>query len=180
MTTINLYQNPEERQQKISARTANSGFFFSLGILICTILAFVGLKFYVSTIAKQNDVMLNEINQQNTTLAGVSNLQHVLDMQARLAQIKGNLQIKNEAVGKLKITDVLNHLGTDLSSDVTISSYSYTDGEIKVAFVSNDFNGIARQISNFKKSTYFSNANLVDVVRGQKNITADMTMEIKS
>lgn len=176
MTTINLYQNQDEAQRKISAR-ANGGFFFSLGILVLTLVAFFGIKIYVARLNDQNNALTDKINAQNKSLVGENTLQRILDMQNRITQIKNNLQIKGGQVGKLKMTDVLSHLGADVSPAAVISSYSYSDGKVKVSFTANNFNDIAQQILNFKKSTYFSNAVLGTVVRSEKNISADMTMD---
>ena len=181
MTTINLYQNQEDVQRKNSARVANGGFFFSLGILVLTLVALLGIKIYEGSINSQNLALQSSIKAQNTSLAGVSSLQRILDMQARLSQIKTNLQIKNSSVGQLKMTNVLDQLGSAMSSGTVVSSYSYDDsGKIKVIFSANDFNDVARQILNFKKSTYFSNVAFNSDTQGKDGIVSNMTMEVKN
>lgn len=180
MTTINLYQNQEEQQQKNSARAANSGFFFSLGILVLTLAALFVMKFYVANLVDSNKKLAEEVKQQNENLSGVNSLQRILEMQTRLAQIKTNLDIKDSAVRKLKMTDVLDSLERDLSSGVVVTEYSFDDNKVKVAFAANNFNDAARQILNFKKSTYFTDVALGSVVRGEKNIQSEVTMSVKS
>ena len=79
------------------------------------------------------------------------------------------------------MTQVLDGLEKDLSSGVVVSSYSYDreSGSVTVTFESKNFNDTARQILNFKKSTYFSDALLGNVARAEKGVTSDMSMTVK-
>ncbi|EKD58510.1 MAG: hypothetical protein ACD_56C00110G0003 [uncultured bacterium] len=182
MTTINLYQNQEDAQKKLSSRTANGGFFFSLSILVLTVAGLFGLKFYIASIVKQNQVLAESVTKQNESLAGVNSLQRILDMQARLSEIKKNLEIKDGKVQQLKMTEVLDSLGKNMSSGVVVTSYSYSgeDGKVNVSFESKNFNDAARQILNFKKSEYFSGASLSGISRAEEGVTATMVMNIGS
>jgi hypothetical protein len=181
MTTINLYQNQQEEQKKISSRAANSGLFFSLGILAITILALVGLKVAVSFLNKENEAVTATIQKEKDSMTGLSNLEQVVDMQTRLKEIKNNLQIKNNQVSRTQMTQVLDRMGAEVNAGIVIVSYKYEDSGKKVTltFEANNFSDVARQILNFKDSTYFTNVKLISVLRGEKTISCDIEMSVK-
>lgn len=178
MTTINLYQNQEGEEKRISQR-ANGGFIFSLSILIVTLLALVGVKLWSAMLAKNNAALEDTIKNQSNGLAEVNSLQKVLDTQTRVNSIKSVLQIKNNAVGKTKMTDVLDHLGAEMSSGAVVTSYTFEQGKIKVKVSANNFSDAARQLLNFKKSSYFANANLISIERGETSINSEIEMTLK-
>lgn len=181
MTTINLYQNQEETQRKISARTANSGFWFSLAILILTLIALFGIRMYVASLVKNNEMLLSNIASENKRLAGVDSLQRVIDMQTRLLEINKNLAIKDGTVNKMEMTEILDEVEKNMNSGAVIASYTYNSeaNDIDVSFQTHNFNDSARQILNFKKSEYFNDVALENISRNEKNITAEMIMKIK-
>ncbi len=178
MTTINLYQSQEEKKG-ISSRAANGGFLFSLSMLIVTLLALGGLKIAASVITKNSSALAETIKIESEGLTGFGDLEQIVDLQSRLEQIKNNLNIKNGKVSLVQMTDVLDHLGAELSSNVTVSEYILKDGKITVTIDTNNFNDAARQIQNFKKSTYFTNVELKRISRGKLAINTEIEMSIK-
>ena len=178
MTTINLYQNDEQRG--LTKRSSNGGFFFSMGMLVLTLLVLGGLKVAASIIAANNLVLAAEIKKESDNIAGSSSLEHVIDTQNRLEEIKKNLAISKNAVNRVKMTTILDNLEKDLSAGVLVSEFNYTDGKVIVKINSNNFNDSARQILNFKNSEYFESVNLKSIARGEKAITADIEMGIKT
>lgn len=182
MTTINLYQNKEQDKARISSRTANGGFWFSIAILGLTIISLFAIRFYIANLVKQNEALAVEVTQQNQGLAGVNSLQRILDMQTRLSEISKNLEIKNNQVGKLRMTQILDGMEKDMNSGVFVSSYSY-DGEsgiVKITFSARNFNDAARQILNFKKSEFFSDVNLGAISRDDEGINTEVSMKLKN
>lgn len=176
MTTINLYQNQEEAQRKNSSNSSNGGFFFSLSILILTILAIFGMRMYVASIVKQNKILAEKVLQQNQSLAGVNSLQRILDLQTRMNQISENLEIRNGEVQQVWKTKILDHMAGELSSGVVVSSFSLDGDSVKIGFNVKNYNEAARQVLNFKKSSYFSDIELVDMKRDANGISVTMTM----
>jgi phosphopantetheine adenylyltransferase len=182
MTTINLYQDQKKDQKDFSYRAATSGFIFSLSILIITILALVVLKFAVSILDRQNEALVINIQNEKNSMAGLSNLEQIVDMQTRLKQIKNNLQINNNQVSRIQMTQMLDHFGTEVNAGIVVSSYKYEDSSNKISltFNANNFSDAARQILSFKDSEYFTNVNLAKISRGEKSISCDIEMNIKS
>lgn len=180
MTTINLYQNQEEVQKKVSDRTANGGFFFSLGILALTIMSVFGIKFYVASVVEQNLALVAEVQAKSDSLVGINSLQRILDMQTRIIEINKNLEVKEGKVEQLGMTEVLDNVEKSMSSGVVITKYAYnSEGKsVNVSFQSGNFNDTARQILNFKKSSYFSNVALANVSRAENGVSAEMSMRI--
>lgn len=182
MTTINLYQNKEQDKKRISSRTANGGFWFSIAILALTLISLFSIRIYIASLVKQNEALTASVAQQNQGLAGVNSLQRILDMQTRLAEISKGLEIKDKQVGQLKMTQILDGLEKDMNSGVAVTSYSYDEasGEVKVSFNARNFNDAARQILNFKKSEYFSEVDLGEITRDEKGINTEVSMKFKN
>ena len=181
MTTINLYQNQQEIQEKLAARSASSGFIFSIGILIVTIMVWGGLKVAVSILDKKNFELASNVEQERINLASFGNIENIVDLQIRLEQIKNNLQIKDNAVNRKQATSILDHLGSDISSGIVVSEYKYDNDSNKVTLMlsANNFTDASRQILNLKTSNYFSNVNLIGISRGVKAIAASVEMSVK-
>ena len=181
MTTINLYQNQQKEQKSFSFRAANSGLLFSLSIFTITIVTLIGLKFAVFLLNKQNEALITAVQKEKESMIGLSNLEQVVDMQARLKQIKDNLQIKNSQVSRIQMTQILDHLSSEVNAGIVISSYKYENDKNKVTltFNANNFSDVARQILNFKSSDYFTNINLTKISRGEKSIPCDVEMNVK-
>lgn len=180
MTTINLYQKQEE-QQKFYSKAANKGLLFSLGVLVLTFALLAGLKFASFLLNKQNESLLTTIQTEKEGLAGLNNIEQVVDMQTRLKWIGDNLQIKSGKVLRPQMTQILDHVSAEINAGTILSSYKYENGSSKIslALESNNFNDAARQILNLKASDYFTNVNLVEISRGEKAISYEVEMGIK-
>lgn len=182
MTTINLYQNQQKEQKSFSFKFANNGVLFSLGILAVTILTLMGIKFAVFLLNKQNEALIETVQKEKENMIGLNNFEQLVDMQTRLKQIKDNLQIKNNQVSRLQMTQVLDYLGAEVNKGIFLSSYKYESDKNKVVltFNANNFSDAARQILNFKSSDYFTSINLTKISRGEKTIQCDIEMNLKS
>ncbi len=182
MTTINLHQqqHQQEPQEKLSFRAANGGFFFSLGILIFTLLGLAGLKVAMSTIGKQNEVLAGNIQRETESLSGLSDLQRIVDVQKRLGYIKSNLEISGGAVSRVQMTQVLDHLGAAIDTGIVIASFKLENADtVSLTFNANNFSDASRQIVSLKNSDYFTGVSLTKISRGEKSVACDITMKIK-
>lgn len=178
MTTINLYQNKEDGERKASLSSTNGGLFFSLGILGLTLLVLLGLKIYIPILDNENKVLAQSITDENAKLVGLKDLEHIVDTQNRLSEIKSNLQISKGEVVRTEMTQILDKLSLDVNNDIVISGYEYNDNKVTVHFTANNFNDASRQIFSFKKSEYFKEVVLSDISRGNDNILCAVEMEI--
>jgi hypothetical protein len=184
MTTINLHQQYEqqdqEEQQKIFL-TGNGGLFLSLGILAFTCLVVFGLWAMVKNYEKQNGKLETQIKTETESLGKMIELKDVVDTQTRLAEIKNNLQIKDNKVMLVPMTTILNYIGDATNnSGAFLSLYKYEEGnKIALTFNTSSFDDSAKQILNFKGSNNFTNVSLSKISRGEKYVTCDMTMNLQ-
>lgn len=180
MTTINLYQNSEDKQKK-GIGLGNGGFWLSLSIVILTLIGLFAIRIYIKNVVAKNEQLGAAIVAENQSLAGVDSLQRVLDMQGRIAEINKNLEIHDGKVERLKVTEVMDNLEKDMNSGVSLSSYNF-EGEsniLKITFETSNFNDSARQILNLKKSPYFSDVKLNELGRGENSVETEVEMKIK-
>lgn len=178
MTTINLYQSQQATEKKNGSGSGNGGLFFSIGILVVTLLVLGGLKFAVSNLNQKNQTLEEDVKSESKSLAGLSELNRIVDLQTRLEKIKDNLQVEDGNAKITQMTEVLDHLGGDLGKGVVVSAYEYNAGNIKVTFSGNSFNEVSRQILDFKKSNYFKDVNMTDIKRSEKKIDCDVSMNL--
>ena len=178
MTTINLYQNKEENERKVSLQSANSGFFFSLGILIITLLVLFGLKFYIPILESENNALAQSIADENAKLVGLKDLEHIVDTQNRLSEIKDNLKVSNSEVTRTEMTQILDKLSLDINKNIVISDYGYGENNVTVSFVANNFNDASKQIFNFKKSSYFKDVVVSSISRDGNTVSCKIEMKI--
>lgn len=179
MTTINLYQNQKDGDKRPGLKGINSGFFFSLGILIITLLVLLGLKIYIPIVEGQTESLSANIEAENSKLVGLKNLEQIIDMQKRVAEIKTNLQIKDGKIERTKITEVLEKLGSEMTSGVVVSNFNYSAEKITVIFDANNFNDAAKQIASLKKSDSFTGINLASITRGERQVSFTINMAMK-
>lgn len=180
MTTINLHQNQEDVQKKMSAKTANGGFIFSLAILFLTIGSLYATRFYKGMIITENEELSNKVASDNQNLAKINSLQKVVDMQSRLALIKENLGIEKGKVEVLKMTEILDALERDMTSGVVIKSYEFDNEnkEVNVSFLALNYNDAAKQLFAFKQSKYFTGASLETITREESGIVSEVKMSL--
>ena len=180
MTTINLYQNQPETGAQFKVKGVNSGLIFSIFLIMASI-ALVGIfKASVSYLEKKDNAVQDEIGQAQKGLAGIGSLEMVLDLQDRIKKIKNNLQVAGGKVQKVDVAAVLGNLEKDLNTNITLSSYEYTDGKVIITFNSSNFNDVAHQIQSFKKSGNFSGVSISDIKRTEAGIACKVEMVIKN
>jgi hypothetical protein len=174
MTTINLLQNSQNGEGKAVARSSNGGFVFSVGILVVVLLGLGGLKLASSVLTSRSEKLAENVKAENAGLVGQSNIDKVVDMQTRLAEIKKSISTKDD------MNVLLDNLGSELVSGVTVRNYEYSsDKKIKVSFVGNGFVDASRQILNLKKSKFFISSNLTDISRTEKGVLFEVDLGIK-
>ncbi len=83
-------------------------------------------------------------------------------------------------VQKVDVAAVLGNLEKDLNTNITLSSYEYTDGKVIITFNSSNFNDVAHQIQSFKKSGNFSGVSISDIKRTEAGIACKVEMVIKN
>ncbi|HPN54752.1 MAG TPA: hypothetical protein PLB52_02360 [Candidatus Moranbacteria bacterium] len=184
MTNINLYQDDQEIKKRLAANTKffSGGVFFSLMLVVLTLLVFVGLKIYVSQVEKNNAIVLKEIENQRNSIIKLDELGEVIDVQKRLQNIKDNLKIVNGEITSVQVANVLDNFEKDINNTVVVSSFNYDDsGKIEISFESNSYSEISRQIMNFKNSKNLRNVILTKIAKNEKtgNINCDLEMHIK-
>ncbi|MDD5463666.1 MAG: hypothetical protein PHP62_00795 [Candidatus Moranbacteria bacterium] len=177
MTTINLHQTQQEDNSFL--KSGNKGMFFSLGILAVVLLVLVALKFYIPFVEGKNNALAEAILVENGKIVNLKSLEVAMDTQDRLTEIKKNLEIKNENVTRLDVTNVLDYLSGDMSSGVFVSEFKYEQEKVLVSFEADNFNNLAIQIFNLKNSKYFNEINITDVARDEEGITCNIEMKIK-
>jgi competence protein ComGC len=179
MTTINLYQKHKEPVDGPALnKDENGGLIFSISILVVTIVVAIALEIYVPNAEKKNDALDKKIEAENVNLAGLKQLEQITDTKRRLEAISGNLEIKNGKVGRTEMSQILSNLSEDMSKGAFVSQYAYANGKVVVKMMANNFNEVSRQIFNFKKSTNFSDINVLRVARGEDNVEFDVEMRI--
>lgn len=184
MTNINLYQDDQEIKKRLAANSKffSGGVFFSLMLVVLTLLVFVGLKFYVSQVEKKNAAALLEIESKKSSIIKLDALGEVIDVQTRLQHIKENLKITDGEVSRVQVKNVLDDFENYINNAVVVSSLNYDDsGKIEITFESNSYNEISRQIMNFKNSKNLTGVNLTGIAKDEKsgNIKCDLEMLIK-
>lgn len=184
MTNINLYQDDEEIKKRLAANTKffSGGVFFSLLLVVLTLLVFVGLKIYVSQVEKNNAKVLTDVANERKKIIQLNELGEVIDVQNRLQNIKDNLKIVNGEVSSVQVANVLDNFEKDVNSTVLVSSFNYNNsGKIEISFESNNYSEISRQIVNFKNSKNLKNVRLTKIAKNEEtgNINCDLEMYIK-
>lgn len=180
MTTINLYQKHKESdEESVLNKNGNSGFVFSLSLLIITFVAAIALEMYIPIAEKKNIALEKKVEVENMNLTGLKKLEDVTDTKRRLGLISENLEIKNGKAEKTEMSHVIDNMAADMSKGTFISQYSYSDGSIVAKLMANNFNEVARQILNFKRSENFVDVNVLRVARGEDNVEFDVKMKIK-
>jgi hypothetical protein len=180
MTTINLQQEKKENESRFTSTAGgNGGVIFSLGILIFTFLTLIGLNMYVPYAQKNSDALAANVQTESEKLVGLKSLERVVDMQKRLTEIKNNLQISDGAVNRLEMTKILDQLSGELNTNIVVTDFKYDNGGVTVTFNAFNFGDIAKQILNFKKSSYFSGVGVSSIKNEDGLVTCVVTMNVK-
>ncbi|MEI7890344.1 MAG: hypothetical protein WCI36_00065 [bacterium] len=178
MTTINLHQNKQEESAAFSIKNAG-GLLFSIGIVVLVLLGIVGLKYYVPKAQAINENLTRDVAAENVKLVGLKDLEQVVDMQARTAEIRKNLEIVNGEVSRPAMTKILDMVGLELNKGVVVTVLKYEADKLTISFETIGFGDVARQIFNFKSSKNFDQVNLTSVARKETAVVATVEMMIK-
>lgn len=150
-----------------------------MGILVITLLTLAGLKLYVPFAEGKSKVLADTVNAADDKLIGLKSLERIMDLQKRTTEIKSNLQLKDSAVTRLEMTDLLDKLGGDLNPGVVVSDFKYDVDNVTVSFDANNFGDVAKQILNFKKSEFFNDVNISSISRKENTISCTVVMKVK-
>ncbi|MFC1622943.1 hypothetical protein ACFL2R_01420 [Patescibacteria group bacterium] len=158
MANINLHQSVEHSE---SLREKPSFFanrtFISILILVIFASVFVGLKYYQDVLNKKKQALADKKQQEMMTMDRDS-IREVVDFKKKISGITYNIEHKTDPRVNLGQMERL------LLSDVAISKYVYyfETGNIEIGVIADDFESIAEQMWNFKKSKEFSSVEVVD------------------
>ena len=158
MANINLHQSVERSE---SLRKKPSFFvnrtFISILILVIFSSVFIGLKYYQDLLNKKKQALVDEKQQVMMTMDR-DEIREVVDFKNKISGIEYNMEHKTDPRVNLGQMEKL------LLSDVFISKYVYyfETKNIEIGVIADDFESIAEQMWNFKKSKEFSSVEIVD------------------
>lgn len=161
MTNINLSQSFREadaaNQKK---RPVDRGIYISISVLILVLLAFGILKGGTSWLNSKKKAVDISIASETRNLEGES-VDRVADFQQRMNVIGDNISSKKD------INKILGQIGQAMVQGSIVGSLQNTGELVSLNIVSDNFLVAAKQLLNFKKSSYFSNVKVKDVSRDQ-------------
>ena len=97
----------------------------------------------------------------------------VVEFQNRLTLVKGLLADKNKAL------ESLLELEKSVLPEAYLTAYSLEKGQLKLSAIENNFDILARQISSFKKSSYFSAVSVgKSTLNGANKVASETTLNI--
>lgn len=148
MANINLIT---EDVNKKKASLSETGTIWGLVILFLVLALYGGILFYKSRVA-------NEINQVKSEYGQKYN-QAVVGQAKEMADFQNRLTIAGKLIGQGKnMSDNLTAIEKSMLLNVYLDSYKYDDksSAITVGCVGDNYNVVAKQITAFKNSSYFS------------------------
>jgi hypothetical protein len=178
MTNINLYQSSTEtKNEKKKMTLLDSGFFWSLAMLLIVIIAFAGLKFVSNNLKNKSVLLENEIIQGNATFAG-SDLNRIVDFKARLDESMKNIS------SKLDTGNVFSAVESSIVRGVYVVSFSLDNKDnglaaITLDLVARDFSLAAKQILSFKENDSFENVSVIETSRDEDGVAFKIMADIK-
>lgn len=157
MANINLHQSVESTEslrKKPSFFTGRT--FLSILMLVITFAAFGGLKYYQSYLVTTRDQLISEkkaimMNMDKDEIA------QAIDFDNRINSINYNIENRTNPGEDFGLMENL------LLSNVSLNDYSYEfDGKtIALSVVADNFESVAEQMWNFKKSKEFSSVEVM-------------------
>lgn len=172
MVNINLHREEKKENRIYESNFWRSGTFFSIALLIVTSFIYAGQLLYKKKLASNENAIIREISEKKSSL-GSAALVNIKDFDQRISKIDNNL------AQRVYPNDVLAYIEDFLVKNVYIDSYEYEDSKQEVALnvVADNYNAIASQILNFKKSGKFSNVDISSTNRTEDGkITFTLTM----
>jgi len=170
MTSINLYQDPTKQEGGKKESIFSGGFFISLSVLVVTLLVYGGVKMYSASIVGKNVALAAQIQDEKTAISGHDELATITDFQKRVDVITADIGSKEY------IKDVLQNISANLVSGITVTDFSYDGGTITLVMNADGFQNVAQQILSFKQSPHFTGVSVVNISRGDKDISFSIAM----
>jgi len=118
---------------KLYTQGKAKGIYYSFIFLILVILGTVGLYFYNNYLSEQNESLLSQINQRQSSIDALRQ-----DKNIEAYYIYNlNQEILSELGEKSQISTFVKHaLSTMIGYDITFDSFTYSNGEISMNVVS--------------------------------------------
>lgn len=169
MVNINLSTSGEGQKNNI----------FPAKKIICLVVvvviwlgAYAAAFSYKVILDKKIEKITNEQSLKENSIKEGKN-KNVFDFQTRLTLANSLIEKKSD------VFESLNKIQEVMISEVNLLSYEYNkkDGLLILICKTNNYNSVARQILNFKKSEYFSSIKIVNI---EKDAEAGITFSIET
>lgn len=155
--------------QSGSERMLDKGFYMSIGILVITLLAYGGMKFF--NMKMSNDIEIAEAQAKEIEGSLTKDkLDNAIDFQQRLENISDNLKARNEA------NVILQEVAKSVVPGARIVSYEDGSSGISLTMSADNFFTIAKQILSFKKAATFSDVTVSNAQRIDGGVTFELNM----
>lgn len=173
MTTINLYQEGQQQEENKKNSMISGSFVFSIALLVLVMLVYGGVKLFSNSFDKKNKAILADIEVQKNGIAGEKELVAVVDFQERMDKIKKTVASRVDA------KTIIQNVALEMVGGVRLTDYTYTDKLISLNFSADNYQLVAREILNFKKSENFTGVGLVSINRAEKAVVFKLEMNRK-
>ncbi|EKE16530.1 MAG: hypothetical protein ACD_11C00004G0028 [uncultured bacterium] len=169
MANINLYQNPDDLLKKSKKSDFFGGtLFWSVGVLLITLLIFVGLKLTNNNFRKTNEDLNKKVEEMTSSFSG-GDVDRVIDFVDRTDFIDKNIS------SKINVIEIFQAIEKDMVKGVKMTVYDYEiDAEKGVkssmTFESDDFLKVAKQVLSLKNDAMFRDVVVMDVKKVEQKI----------
>lgn len=170
MSPINLYQESSQEAEKKNTSILSTGLAFSLVILLLVLLAWGGLKIANASLEKSNATVEKNITVAKNGIQGEQDINKIADFQNRTSKIRKTI------AGTIGMKQLVQDVANEIIPGIRLTSYTYDSGKLTLNFSADNYQLVAKQIVNFKKSVNFSRVNVVNISRGEKTIDFSLDM----
>ncbi|MCK9378987.1 MAG: PilN domain-containing protein [Candidatus Moranbacteria bacterium] len=175
MVNINLHKDEKGEGKIYEASFWKSGAFLAAVILFVTVAIYGAQLAYKQKLIADEKAITEEIASKRNSL-GSTALVDVKDFDQRISGVSNNLS------QKVYPDDILAYIEDFMIRNVYINTYAYDDTkkEVSIGAVADNFNIVASQLLNIKKSEKFSNINISGTNRNEEGkIEFIVTMTLK-
>ncbi len=176
MANINLYQSSEDEELKNKIFVLGGSFFWSGGVLLLVLAAFVGLKFFSTSLEHDNTSLAGQISKENSNFGG-SDLNRVVDFKARMDESVKNISQKYLS------ENLFGSIEGDVVKGINLVSLDFQLSEggqksVSMEMIGLDYNSIAKQILSFKQNESLSEVVVGDMARSEEGIEFVITANL--
>ncbi|MFC1645020.1 PilN domain-containing protein [Patescibacteria group bacterium] len=174
MANINLHQSVE-RSESLKKKPSffASRTWISVLLIVISCSAYAGLKYYQFSL-EQTKQSLIDAKQQEMLSMDKEMIREVVDFRNKTKGIEYN--IENKTNPNVNFSQMEKLLLSDVYLDKYV--YSYEDRGIELAVVADDFESIAEQMWNFKKSKEFASVEIENSSLNEEGKTV-FTLKLK-